>query len=84
MPSVKSQLQMFISRAVITNHWKRDRMVRNLKVISIETVNGEKHYVVRTLKRNENPVNSEDFDGANIRRTMKKEASEPLLLLREE
>ncbi|MGD0160625.1 MAG: hypothetical protein ABSB89_10065 [Candidatus Bathyarchaeia archaeon] len=59
-------------------------MVRNLKVISIQTVNGEKHYVVRSLKRNENPVNSEDFDGADIRRTMRKEASEPLLLLRAE
>ena len=59
-------------------------MVRNLKVISIQTVNGEKHYVVRSLKRNENPVNGEDFNGADIRITMKEEASKPLLLLRAE
>jgi hypothetical protein len=59
-------------------------MVRNLKVINIDTVNGEQHYLVRSLKRNENPDNGEDFDGADIRRTMKKEASKPLLLLRAE
>jgi len=54
----------------------------NLKIIRIQTVNGEKHYIVRSLKKNENPVNGEDFDDADIRRTMKEEASRPLLLVR--
>jgi hypothetical protein len=54
----------------------------NLKVICIQTVNGEKHYIVRSLKSNENPVNGQDFDEADIRRTMKEEASRPLLLVR--
>jgi hypothetical protein len=59
-------------------------MVKNLKVIRVQTFNGEKHYVVHSLKSNENPANSEGFDEAKIRRTMKKEASRPLLLLRAE
>jgi len=54
----------------------------NLKIIRIQTVNGEKHYIVRSLKKNENPVNGEDFDDADIRGTMKEEASRPLLLVR--
>ena len=57
-------------------------MVKNLKVICIQTVNGEKHYVVRSLKGNENPAKGDDFDETEIRRNMKKEAARPLLLLR--
>jgi hypothetical protein len=63
---------------------KREFMVKNLKVIRVQTVNGEKHYVVRSLEGNENPANGEDFDEAKIRRNMKKEAARPLLLLRAE
>jgi hypothetical protein len=59
-------------------------MVKNAKVIRVQTINGEKHYVVHNLKSNESPANSEDFDEVKIRRTMKKEASRPVLLLREE
>jgi hypothetical protein len=59
-------------------------MVKNLKVIRVQTVNGEKHYVVQSFEGNENPDNSIDFDEAKVRRTMKKEASRSLLLLREE
>lgn len=59
-------------------------MVKNLKVVCVQTINGEKHYIVQSLEGNENPVDSKDFDEAKIRRTMKKEASKPLLLLRAE
>jgi len=59
-------------------------MVKRLNVICVQTVNGERHYIVRTLDSNENPANSKDFDEAKIRRTMKEEASRPLLLLRAE
>jgi hypothetical protein len=59
-------------------------MVMNLKVVRVHTVNGEKHYVVQNLEDNENLGDSIDFDDAKIRRTMRKEASKPLLLLRAE
>ena len=59
-------------------------MVKNLKVLCVKTINGEKHYVVRSLKGNESFAESEDFDEAKIRRIMRKEASRPLLLVRAE
>jgi hypothetical protein len=59
-------------------------MVKNLKVVCVQTINGEKHYVVESLEGNENPENSVDFDEARVKRNMKKEASKRLLLLRAE
>ena len=59
-------------------------MVKNLKVVCVQTINGENHYVVQSLEANENPEGSIDFDEAKVRRDMKKEASKPLLLLRAE
>ena len=59
-------------------------MVKNLKVICVQTINGENHYVVQSLEANENPDGSIDFDEAKVRRDMKKEASKPLLLWRAE
>jgi hypothetical protein len=59
-------------------------MVKNLKVVCVQTINGEKHYVVQNLEGNENLDGSIDFDEAEVRRNMKKEASKPLLLLRAE
>lgn len=59
-------------------------MVKNLKVIRVRTINGEKHYVVQSLAGDEDLVDCKDFDDARMKRVMKKEASKPLLLLREE
>jgi hypothetical protein len=53
-------------------------------VVDVRTINGEKHYVVQSLDCGENPANCKDFDEAEIKRIMKKEASQPLLLLRTE
>jgi hypothetical protein len=59
-------------------------VAKTLKVVCVQTVNDEKHYVVQSLEGNETPENSMDFDDDEIRRKMKKEASKPLLLLRAE
>jgi hypothetical protein len=59
-------------------------MVRNLKVVYVQTIDGENHYVVQSLEANENTDGSIDFDEAKVRRDMKKEAAKPLLLLRAE
>jgi hypothetical protein len=59
-------------------------VVKNLRVVGTRSIIGEKHYVIQNLDGNENPTNSKDFDEAKIKRIMKKEASKPLLLLREE
>jgi hypothetical protein len=59
-------------------------VVKNLKVIGVRTINGEKHYVVQSLECDEDLVNFRDFDEARMKKIMKKEASKPLLLLREE
>ena len=53
-------------------------------MICVQIINGEKHYIIKAPGRNENPANSKDFDKSKIRRAMKKEASKPLLLSREE
>ena len=63
---------------------KREFMVRNLKVVCVQTIDGENHYVVQSLEGNENPDGSIDFDEAKVRSDMKKEAAKPLLLLRAE
>jgi len=59
-------------------------VVKNLKVVCVQTINGENHYVVQSLEANENPDGTIDFDEAKVRSDMKKEASKPLLLLRAE
>jgi len=53
-------------------------------VVDLRIINGEKHYVVKILDCDENPANCKDFDKIEIKKIMKKEASEPLLLLRVE
>jgi hypothetical protein len=63
---------------------RREFVVKNLRVLDIRSINGEKHYIIQSLDGNENPTNSKDFDEAEIKRIMKKEASKPLLLLRTE
>lgn len=59
-------------------------MAKNLKVVCVQTISGEKHYIIQSLEGNENPANCKDFDEAEVKETMKKEASKPLLLLRAE
>jgi len=59
-------------------------VVRSLRVVDLRIINGEKHYVVKSLDCDENPANCKDFDKIEIKKIMKKEASEPLLLLRVE
>jgi hypothetical protein len=56
-------------------------VVKSLRVVGVRTINGEKALCVQSLEGNENPANYKDFDEAKIKRIMKKEASEPLLLL---
>jgi hypothetical protein len=53
-------------------------------MVCVQIVNGEKHYIVQSFQGNENPDKSIDLDEAEVRRTMKKEAAKPLLLLRAE
>jgi hypothetical protein len=62
----------------------REVMVNNLRMVCVQIVNGEKHYIVQSFQGNENPDKSIDLDEAEVRRTMKKEAAKPLLLLRAE
>jgi hypothetical protein len=78
-------LERFISRCnrlLLEN--EREFMVKRLKVICVQTINGEKHYIVQSPENHANSVTSEDFDEAKIRKEMKEEASRPLLLLRAE
>jgi hypothetical protein len=59
-------------------------VVRGLRVVDVRTINGEKHYVVQSLDCDGNPAKCKDFDEAEVKRIMKKEAAKPLLLLRTE
>jgi chemotaxis receptor (MCP) glutamine deamidase CheD len=53
-------------------------------VIREKSLNGEIHFILPESKSDENKKNAENFDEAEIRKLMKKEAAKPLLLLREE
>ena len=54
------------------------------RMIGEQTLNGEIHIILPESKFDEDRKNVEDFDEAEIRQIMKKEASKPLLLLRAE
>lgn len=83
--SVRHSAREMVIRHHISTHNRRvEALVKNLRVICVQIVNGEKHYVVQSLESNEDPANNEDFDEAKIRMVTKKEASKPLLLLRAE
>jgi hypothetical protein len=53
-------------------------------VVRERSLNGEIHFIFPEAKFVESSKNAEYFDEAEIRKIMKKEASKPLLLLREE
>ncbi len=59
-------------------------MVKNLKVIGVETISGEEHYVVTSYMVDERKDDAMDFDEVKIKGKMKKEASKPLRLMRAE
>ena len=54
------------------------------RVVRGQFVNGEIHLILLEPKFDETKKNTKDFDEAEIRKTMKNEASKPLLLLRTE
>jgi len=54
------------------------------RVVREQSPNGEIHLILPEAKFVGNRKNAEYFDEAEIRKIMKKEASKPLLLLREE
>jgi hypothetical protein len=54
------------------------------RVVREQSLNGEIHLILQESKFDETRKNAKDFDEAEIRKIMKKEASKPLLLLREE
>jgi hypothetical protein len=68
-----SACEMVIPRHNSTHTRRKDDLVKTLRVVCVQIINGE-----------ENPAGSEDFDEAKIRMITKKEASKPLLLLRAE
>jgi hypothetical protein len=79
-----SACEMVIPRHNSTHTRRKDDLVKTLRVVCVQIINGEKHYVIQSLEGKENPAGSEDFDEAKIRMITKKEASKPLLLLRAE
>ena len=57
---------------------KKSRLVRK------QSSNGDLHLIFQGSRFDENRKNAEDLDEAEIKVIMKKEASKPLLILREE
>jgi hypothetical protein len=60
-----------------------DSITKKLQVVKKKSSNGEIHLILPESRFNENRENAEDLDDAEIRKIMKKEASKPLLILRE-
>jgi hypothetical protein len=61
-----------------------DSITKKLQVIRKRSSNGEIHLILQESGLDENGKNAEDFGEDEIREIMKKEASKPLLILREE
>ena len=61
-----------------------DSITKKSHVIREQSSNGEIHLILRESRFDENNKNAEDLDEAEIRKIMRKEASKPLLILREE
>jgi hypothetical protein len=61
-----------------------DSITKKLQVVRKRSSNGEIHLILQEFRVDENRKNAEDFDEDEIREIMKKEASRPLLILREE
>ena len=59
-------------------------MTKKSRVVRKQSSNGEVHFIVDESMCDETEENARDFDDAEIRKIMKKEASKPLLLLRAE
>jgi len=62
----------------------KDSTTKKLQVIRKRSSNGEIHLILQEFRLDENGKNAEDFDEDKIRKIMKKEATKPLLILREE
>jgi hypothetical protein len=61
-----------------------DSITKKLQVVKKRSSNGEIHLILQEPGLDENRTNAEDFGEDEIREIMKKEASKPLLILREE
>lgn len=61
-----------------------DSATRRSRVVKERSSNGEIHLIFQESRFDGNRKNVEDLDEAEIRIIMKKEASKPLLILREE
>ena len=61
-----------------------DSATKKSRVIRHRSSNGEVHFIFQESRFDENRKNAEDLDEDEIRIIMKKEASKPLLILREE
>ena len=58
--------------------------LRKSRVVREQSLNGEIHLILQESMFDETRKTAEDFDEAEIRKVMKKEASKPLLLFRSE
>jgi hypothetical protein len=61
-----------------------DSATKKSRVVRERSSNGEIHLIFQESRFDKNRENAEDLDEAKIRMIMKKEASKPLLILREE
>jgi hypothetical protein len=68
---------------VFSSYWEK-KITKKLEVARVYSQNGEIHFILREYRADESFKNRKDFDEAKVKKIMKKEASKPLLLLREE
>jgi hypothetical protein len=61
-----------------------DSITKKIRLIRKRSSSGEIHLIFQEARFDEDRKNEEDMDEAEIRTLMKKEASKPLLILREE
>lgn len=58
--------------------------MKQVRVVRVDSPNGETHFVLLESQLSENYEIAEDFDEAKIKEASKKDASKPLVLVRSE
>jgi hypothetical protein len=58
--------------------------MKNLKVVRVQSSDGELHFVLKESEAYEGSLKFKKYDEAEVKEATKREASRPLLLIREE
>jgi hypothetical protein len=62
--------------------WEEGGLVKKLRVVRVDSPDGETHYLLQESRILEPSENSKDFDQDEIKKIAKRDAAKPLLIVR--